>query len=259
MKALYPLSLEALCSQDVEMRKIIYFARRNIPSLAAWRARWRRHASLALSLPLWQAVPKYSQCDPIDDQGRSVRAGGVDGIGICWFRGAAGLVELHDPDGTQLLLADEQEAFGEFVGHFSIVTKEKVLLEGHGAPIKAFVPFRHSLLEVDRAMADCVDVIMNTASIASHIHRIALNTTQDDEYSQNGRIDYSGLLEISFASPKPAMQLRSLLKTHEPHEPHAVPAVSHEIIIAREQMIYDEAIGLSLDPLLIDGPPITTD
>src|SRR5437588_7807519 len=112
--------------------KQFYLAQRS-PALsrAEFRAGWRRHGELAMRLPLWSNVTRYSQGD-VADVPAATRArlpGGVqaaDGIAAVWFRDICAARSLENDPDRALLLADEEGIFEQRIAAMSIFTEEIV-------------------------------------------------------------------------------------------------------------------------------------
>jgi hypothetical protein len=103
--------------------KLIYFARRH-PRLDAdaFKARWRQHGRLGMSLPRWRNVSHYAQCDRIEPGGDGALAS-CDGVAVVVFRDeAARLAHAADPDG-RLTRADEAETFARPVRDCAVLTE----------------------------------------------------------------------------------------------------------------------------------------
>jgi hypothetical protein len=112
--------------------KQLYLARRSPAlTLAEFRARWRRHGELAMGLPLWHNIFRYTQGDSIEvPAGTRSRLQGFDdsydGIATVWFNDVAAVGAIPaDPD-HPILLRDEDEIFDRPVGETSIFTDEVV-------------------------------------------------------------------------------------------------------------------------------------
>ena len=112
--------------------KQFYVARRNPSmSIAEFRANWRHHGELAMSLPLWSNIFRYTQGDtaPVPSEFRDRLVGvddSFDGIATVFFNDAEAVANIPaDPD-HQLLLTDENRIFDRPVAETSLFTKEIV-------------------------------------------------------------------------------------------------------------------------------------
>ena len=106
--------------------KLIYFAERH-PALdrEAFRARWRAHGRLGMSLPRWRNVLRYTQGDALEEDAA------CDGVATVLFRSeAARLAHIADPDGA-LTRADEAAVFARPVRMVAVLTTETPALP-HG-------------------------------------------------------------------------------------------------------------------------------
>jgi len=127
--------------------KQFYVARRNRSmSIAEFRANWRHHGELAMSLPLWGNIFRYTQGDtaPVPSDIRDRLVGfddSFDGIATVFFNDAEAVANIPaDPD-HPLLLTDEERIFDRPVAETSLFTKEIVEreIEATNAKITVFL------------------------------------------------------------------------------------------------------------------------
>lgn len=112
--------------------KQFLLVRRN-PALsrAEFRAGWRRHGELAMRLPLWAHIGRYSQGD-VAEVPPAIRAQlpgdaqPADGIAVVWFRDAGAARSARDDPDRELLLADEDRIFAHRTAAASLFTEEIV-------------------------------------------------------------------------------------------------------------------------------------
>jgi hypothetical protein len=126
--------------------KQFYVAKRNpAMSRGEFRASWRRHGELAMRLPLWSNICRYTQGDTADvpQTTRDRLAGFVqtaDGIATVWFRDADAVGRIPaDPDHA-VLLADEDRIFEQRVAGTSLFTEE-IVERDRGATMVKLVRF----------------------------------------------------------------------------------------------------------------------
>ena len=126
--------------------KQFYVAKRNpAMSRGEFRASWRRHGELAMRLPLWSNICRYTQGDTADvpQTTRDRLAGYVqsaDGIATVWFRDADAVGRIPaDPDHA-VLLADEDRIFEQRVAGTSLFTEE-IVERDRGATMVKLVRF----------------------------------------------------------------------------------------------------------------------
>jgi hypothetical protein len=122
--------------------KQFYLATRNpAMSRAEFRASWRRHGELAMQLPLWSNIWRYTQGDSAEVpratwERLSGSAQAADGIATVWFRDAEAVGRIPaDPDHA-VLLADEDRIFERRVADTSLFTEETVERDVGGTMVK---------------------------------------------------------------------------------------------------------------------------
>jgi hypothetical protein len=117
--------------------KLAYLAQRN-PALSPeqFTRRWRQHGALAMSLPRWDSVGRYAQCDCLPvPAGLSRASQEYDGIGIVWFTDA----NPGSSADRERMRADERETFSAYVDEIALLLTERAeraSRDGHG-PVKA--------------------------------------------------------------------------------------------------------------------------
>lgn len=125
--------------------KLIYFAERH-PALGreGFRARWREHGRLGMSLPRWRNVLRYTQGDALDGDAA------CDGVATVLFRSeAARLAHIADPDGA-VTRADEAAVFARPVRMFAVLTIETPFLPQGPGGLKLYARV-HRQASVDAA------------------------------------------------------------------------------------------------------------
>jgi hypothetical protein len=232
------------------VKKNIYFAKGNEGLGSGWLRRWRRHGALAMSLPLWKAINKYSQCDSLPARPSFAADHGYRGIGIVWFNRQAGLADLDDPRGAEILMADELEVFGEFVGNFSLITEETVIREAYDAPIKLLLAVEK---RTDVTPARTHEYGQCLAREFSSLRRVAVNDAIVDEYTTNSCIDLAAVIEMSVADIETAgAVVTSPLFEQLSANYIGLNNKQARIIVTRENMFFDMATGCNEGPRLID-------
>ena len=132
--------------------KLIYFAERR-PDMdrGAFRARWRAHARLGMSMPRWRNIHRYVHCDalPLAEPGPGpepqLPALRCDGVAMVWYRDEAHrLKHIADTSAGPVLKRDELETFARPVRDFAILTDEHLLLPFGGERRKLFLKVRRN-------------------------------------------------------------------------------------------------------------------
>jgi hypothetical protein len=121
--------------------KLIYFAERRAEmDAAAFRARWRQHARLGMSMPRWQNIQRYVHCDAITIPDSLFPLGCCDGVGIIWYRDEARrLNHVTDSSAAPAMKQDEAEAFARPVREVALLADEFILQPCADAPRKLFL------------------------------------------------------------------------------------------------------------------------
>ena len=131
--------------------KLIYFAERR-PEMdrEAFRARWRAHARLGMSMPRWRNIHRYVHCDalpapepqPPEPHLPAVRC---DGVAMVWYRDEAHrLKHIADDRAGPVLKRDELETFARPVGEVAVLADEHLLLPFGGERQKLFLKIRRN-------------------------------------------------------------------------------------------------------------------
>ena len=110
--------------------KLIYFAERR-PEMdsAAFRARWREHARLGMSMPRWVNITRYSHCDTVDAPSDRIPVTWCDGVAVVVYQSEAHrLRHVSDTSATPLMKADERETFARPVRDVAIVTESHTFM-----------------------------------------------------------------------------------------------------------------------------------
>ena len=121
--------------------KLIYFAeRRNEMDATAFRARWRQHARLGMSMPRWRNIQRYVHCDAITVTDSLHPVDCCDGVGIIWYRDEARrLKHVTDNSAAPLMKQDETEAFARPVREVALLADEFTLQACADARRKLFL------------------------------------------------------------------------------------------------------------------------
>lgn len=121
--------------------KLIYFAeRRAAMDAAAFRARWRQHARLGMSMPRWRNIQRYAHCDAISIPDSLLPIDWCDGVGIVWYRDEARrLNHVTDSSAAPVMKQDETEAFARPVREVALLADEFILQPCADAPRKLFL------------------------------------------------------------------------------------------------------------------------
>lgn len=126
--------------------KAIYLARRH-PELtrAGFTARWRRHAALAMSLPIWRLTTGYLHADvdpdppgAADHQHPTRWSGEFDGVGTVVMGTAAQFAAFHAHPSYGQLRNDEYGTFSALVEQRALMTHEWPVLLRPGPAVQVF-------------------------------------------------------------------------------------------------------------------------
>ena len=133
------MSRQALATS---LPKLIYFAeRRAHMDASAFRARWREHARLGMSMPRWRNVRRYVHCDSIAGADSLLPLAYCDGVAIIWYRDEARrLRHIADSSAAPLMQADEADTFARPVREVALLADEFVFATGNAAS-KLFLRF----------------------------------------------------------------------------------------------------------------------
>jgi hypothetical protein len=134
------MSRQALAT---DLPKLIYFAeRRAHMDAAAFRARWREHARLGMSMPRWRNVRRYLHCDSVDTPDSLLPVAPCDGVAIICYRDEARrLRHIGDRSAVPLMKADEAETFARPVREVALLADEFIFEPGGAATSKLFLRF----------------------------------------------------------------------------------------------------------------------
>jgi hypothetical protein len=121
--------------------KLIYFAERRADmDAAAFRARWRQHARLGMSMPRWRNIQRYAHCDATSIPNSLFPLGCCDGVGIIWYRDEARrLNHVTDRSAAPMMKQDETEAFVRPVREVALLADEFTLQPCADVPLKLFL------------------------------------------------------------------------------------------------------------------------
>lgn len=245
---------------DMLSKKTVYFTPKLRPSVDSWRTRWRQHAALAMSRPFWRLLTKYSQCDVVHDS--PFGTGEIyDGIGVCWqtpgqASGINGM--LSDPEGVRLMIEDEKEVFGVYVGDISVIVVETILKEGHGADYKLFLRLYRESDDFDAALIAFGQALLANPELAPLIRRLSVGLVEPDEYTKNSNLDFNGLIELSVDDLDAAQAVLTSPQLKASAEPFsAALRPDWRVLVTRENMFWDPATGIDEKARLIrDYPPV---
>jgi hypothetical protein len=240
--------------------KTVYMACRNQPSAEAWRRRWRQHASLAVGRPFWAFITHYSQCDVIHEPPFGTGEA-YDGIATC--RQAPGMVSgiegiMSDPEGAQMMLEDEQETFGAYVGDFTAILSETVLREGRGS-CKLFLRLYRKGAGFVVGIRALGQALLADSALSPLIRGLSAGPVKPGAYTANSTLDFDGLIEISVASLDEARMLLAApsLRTATAPLTDQVEA-DWRILVTKENLFWDCETGVDeRERLLRDYPPVT--
>jgi EthD domain len=129
--AVLPTTMAKTAGDGLALKQFYLAERHPALSRAEFRASWRRHGELAMRLPLWSHVTRYSQGDvatvPAATRERLPgQTQGADGIACVWFRDFTSVRTMaSDPD-RDVLLADEDRIFARRTAATSLYTREIV-------------------------------------------------------------------------------------------------------------------------------------
>ena len=126
--------------------KLIYFAERR-PDMDrdAFRARWREHARLGMSMPRWSNIHRYVHCDAVELPGLRMPAIRCDGVAAVWYRSEASrLKHVADRSAGPVLKRDERETFARPVREVAVLTGEHPIVPFGGERRKLFLRVRRN-------------------------------------------------------------------------------------------------------------------
>lgn len=124
--------------------KLIYFAARP-PGLdpVGFRARWRQHARLGMSMPRWCNIQRYVHCDSVELVGTALPIAWCDGVAMVWYRSEESrLAHISDRSAAPVMKRDERETFARPVREASLLAEEHVLRACKPARYKLFLRLR---------------------------------------------------------------------------------------------------------------------
>jgi hypothetical protein len=242
-------------------KKTVYMTPSRGQSLEWWRDRWRRHASLGMTRPFWTLMTKFSQCDVIHYAPFGTGEA-YDGIGLCWQTPglASGINGMtSDPEGMRLMIEDEKETFGIYVGDISIISVETVLKEGHGAAYKLLLRLYRNSEEFEAKLNSFGQAFLSAPELGPMIRRLSVGQVEPDEYTKNSRLDFHGLVEISVDNLDVARTMLESPQLKAVAEPFA-SAIQPDwrVIVTRENLFWDAEHGIDERKRIIrEFPPVT--
>ena len=157
------------------MGKLIYLAKRKADySPMQFAARWRKHGSLAMSLPFFKHFSGYVQADVVHPSPLPGAAEDYDGIGMLW---APSEEFWRDPSpedlsGVEAMLEDEKETFAGPIPQVSLMVDEEIARHTGEGRTTAYLYFKNS----DRARKLTGKLVK---ILDGGIEAIVLNTGKD--------------------------------------------------------------------------------
>jgi len=235
------------------MRKFLYMIQKNPRLTQPWPARWRTHGALGMTRPLWAAIRRYAQHDPIPGWFHDSRAQhSYDGVGMMHYNDVPPAY-FSDDQGVALHRADERRIFTDIVPNCGLMLEETVLKKGT-APFKVFSLVRCSgdAMEAkdEKAWHDYGRTLL-AADIGKAIRALSLSIVLKHEYTQSSRIKCHGLGEFSFDDLEDAAALFASSEYREIFEGRTSPFVDEKLIGTRENVFYDLDNGIDEREMMI--------
>jgi hypothetical protein len=190
----------------------MYLAKRKkeFSSQEAFRARWRQHGALAMSLPTWDVRRRYVHADALPPSA-AVAAHSYDGVGVVWFDKPMSFT-APTPEKVKtnaLLLEDELKTFDGPVLPVAVMVEENMVKAGARlTDVTAYLFF------------DDVDAARRAATVFANlkppnaVERVAMNRVTDEAASATPLLSYKGIVEVAAGSRK-EMDGEGLRSTHE--------------------------------------------
>jgi hypothetical protein len=252
---------DAVMAESAPNKKTVYMTPSRGQSLEWWRDRWRRHCSLGMTRPFWTLMTKYSQCDVIHYAPFGTGEA-YDGVGLCWqtpglASGINGMVS--DPEGMRLMIEDEKEVFGVYVGDIAAITVETVLKEGYGAVYKLLLRLYRESDAFESKLDAFGEALLANPELGPLIRRLSVAWVEPDEYTKNSNLGFHGLVEISVDNLDVAQAMLESPQFKAVAEPFA-EAIRPDwrVIVTRENLFWDEAKGIDERKRInLEYPPVT--
>ncbi|MGE4219448.1 MAG: EthD domain-containing protein [Alphaproteobacteria bacterium] len=167
--------------------------------------RWRKHGALAMSLPRWRNILRYSHCDRVPCDNPAVGASDeCDGVGLIWYRSEA-LRRVHVGDATgNIMVEDEKLVFSRFINESDLFTVEHVLRDGPIAGVKVVrclkrAPGLSRAAFVERWSRHGA-LLLSADGMGTAVRRYVQNRTFPAPDGKPWTQDYDGVEEIWFDS-----------------------------------------------------------
>lgn len=165
--------------------------------------RWRKHGALAMSLPRWRNILRYSHCDRVPCTHPAVGASAeCDGVGLIWYRSEA-LRRVHVGDASgNTMVEDEKLVFARFIFESDLFTVEHVLRDGPIAGVKVVrclkrAPGLSREAFVERWMRHGA-LLLSAEGMAGAVRRYVQNRTFPAPDGKPWAQDYDGVEEVWF-------------------------------------------------------------
>ena len=111
----------------------------------AFRARWREHARLGMSMPRWSNIYRYVHCDAVELPDLRMPAIPCDGVAAVWYRDEASrLKHIADRSAGPVLKRDELETFARPVREVAVLTGEHRIVPFGAERRKLFLRVRRN-------------------------------------------------------------------------------------------------------------------
>jgi EthD domain len=234
---------------SAEQVKVMYYA--PLPegrTHAAFRPRWREHGELAMGLPFWRHMARYVQYDVLGtgdqdlgiEQLSGTRNADYGGVGAVWFHNLDALTQASaDPD-SDVMLADELETFGRWLGTDLVPTSEHVLLDRGPAPVTVMNAL-HRLPSVSRASFQEQWLAMGEQLLAKPELAGHLRTYVQDHALADAE-GWDGIVEIGFAQTADFFAFMAEPLISEwlfPHETGFIDIPRGQPLITTPTLLYD--------------------
>jgi hypothetical protein len=234
-----------------EQVKVIYFAPRpEGRSLEDFRARWREHGKLGMSLPLWEWIGRYKQLDALTPEESGLPLEGIaataedrlGGVGQIWVRSDEAMAKIWaDPD-VRRMEVDEEETFGRKLGTLQLPTRETVVID-RGVPAAfSFQSIIHRTAGVSReefsdGWADSGAKFAESPEFTDHLSFYIQNRVME------GSDEADGVVELGFPSVAEAAAFFAEPRLGEWLIPYEASFVDHArmvSLVTRENLLYDD-------------------
>ncbi len=166
--------------------------------------RWRKHGALAMSLPRWRNILRYSHCDRVPCDNPAVGASDeCDGIGLLWYRSEA-LRRAHVSDASgNTMVEDEKLVFARFINESDLFAVEHVLRDGPISGVKVVRCMKRAPGMTREAFFERWvrhgATLLSADGMAGAVQRYVQNRTFPPPGGKSWSQDYDGVEEIWFA------------------------------------------------------------